>query len=137
MTQDLTNLISRTNKLLGVTQEHDAETVDRVAAAIWRAETVDAGTPESVTMRRTPQMFRDLGETNRAKWIKYARAAIAAMLERDVTVQESIDHACAVIDAFSEYDQNECCDGRECGCYGSSVHEHMKHQIRALSGEKP
>ncbi len=50
------------------------------------------------------------------------------------TSQEAIEHACAVIDAFSEYDQNECCDGRECGCQGSSVHEHMKHQIRALAG---
>ena len=51
---------------------------------------------------------------------------------KDEALEEGIEHACAVIDAFSEYDQNECCDGRECGCYGTSVHDHMKHQIRAL-----
>ena len=68
-----------------MTQEHDAETVEAMAAAMWRAETIESGTPKSVTMRRTPQMFRDLGEANREKWIKFARAALSAMQLRDVT----------------------------------------------------
>jgi len=31
--------------------------VDRVAAALWRAETVDAGVPNSVTNARTLEAF--------------------------------------------------------------------------------
>lgn len=46
--------------------------------------------------------------------------------------KEAADHACAVIDAHSEYDENACCDGRECCCGGESVHEHMKARIQAL-----
>lgn len=41
-----------------------------------------------------------------------------------------IEDACAVIDAYSEYDTTLCCNGRECGCQGASVHDVMKHFIR-------
>ena len=76
-----------------MTQEHDAETVERMAAAMWRAETVAAGTPESVTLRRTPETFRDMHEASRAKWLKFARAALAAMPPREVTGWQSIETA--------------------------------------------
>lgn len=46
--------------------------------------------------------------------------------------REGLEAACGVIDAHSEYDRQLCCDGRECGCYGSTVHQSMQHYIRAL-----
>jgi len=52
---------------------------ERVAAAMWREETVDAGTPESVTYRRTLEEFCEAGDDVRRKWLKFARAAISAI----------------------------------------------------------
>ena len=57
----------------------DEQTVDLVAAAMWRAETHDSGTPESVTNARTPEAFEQQLLELRAKWHKFARAAISAM----------------------------------------------------------
>ena len=54
-------------------------TEERVAAAMWREETVDAGTPESVTDRRTYEEFLGAGPITRSKWLKFARAAISAI----------------------------------------------------------
>lgn len=55
---------------------------------------------------------------------------------RNAALEESfragLEAACGVIDAHSEYDRQLCCDGRECGCYGSTVHQSMQHYIRAL-----
>lgn len=56
----------------------------------------------------------------REAWKTRAEAALAAQIEE----------ACAVIDAHAEYDQAFCCDGRECGCQGESVHDVMKQYIR-------
>lgn len=47
--------------------------------------------------------------------------------------RKGLEAACEVIDAHSEYDRQMCCDGRECGCYGATVHQSMQHYIRALS----
>ena len=44
------------------------------------------------------------------------------------------EYACYVIDANSQCDEAACCDGRECGCGGETVHEHMKAMIRAMAG---
>lgn len=44
------------------------------------------------------------------------------------------EYACYVIDANSQCDEAACCDGRECGCGGETVHEHMKAMIRAKAG---
>jgi|GEM_PF-3059240 len=47
--------------------------------------------------------------------------------------REGLEAACGVIDAHSEYDRQLCCDGRECGCYGATIHQSMQHYIRTLS----
>ena len=114
-----------------MTQEHDAETVERMAAAMWRAETVAAGTPESVTLRRTPEIFRDMHEASRAKWFKFARAALAAMPPREVTGWQPIETApkdetdillgfanhlrpavvCGWFGDWTEYDSTNVCKG--------------------------
>jgi hypothetical protein len=57
----------------------EQERVEKVAAAMWRAEAMDAGTPESVVRNRTPEAFAEQAEETRARWHKFARAAIAAM----------------------------------------------------------
>ncbi|WP_415279264.1 hypothetical protein [Brucella sp. BZ] len=51
----------------------------------------------------------------------------------DEGFRKGLEAACEVIDAHSEYDRQLCCDGRECGCYGATVHQSMQHYIRALS----
>ncbi|WP_167382769.1 hypothetical protein [Brucella rhizosphaerae] len=53
----------------------------------------------------------------------------------DESFREGLEAACGVIDAHSEYDRQLCCDGRECGCYGSTVHQSMQHYIRLLSSQ--
>lgn len=37
-----------------------------------------------------------------------------------------------VLVADQKIDQPYCCDGRMCGCQGQSVHDMMKHFIRAM-----
>jgi hypothetical protein len=58
-----------------------SEIVERVAARMWKAESEDAGVPASVTARRTYDAFLDQSDDTRAKWRKFARAAILAMRE--------------------------------------------------------
>lgn len=53
--------------------------VERMAAAMWKAEAVDSGAPQSVARGRTPQAFADQAEETRARWHKLARAGFAAM----------------------------------------------------------
>lgn len=45
--------------------------------------------------------------------------------------------AVKVLDAYSEYDRSLCCDGRECGCHGSSVFDVIKHYTLALAPTPP
>jgi hypothetical protein len=52
--------------------------MDRIAAALWREEAVDTGTPQSLIQARTPEAFADQAPTTQAKWRKFARAAFAA-----------------------------------------------------------
>jgi hypothetical protein len=58
-----------------------SDLVERVAAELWRTQAVDSGAPASVAERRTPEAFADEAETTRAKWHKFARAALAALPE--------------------------------------------------------
>lgn len=58
---------------------HTDEQVERVAAAMWKAEAVDSGSPESVARGRTIETFLEQSEDARKKWLKFARAALSAM----------------------------------------------------------
>jgi hypothetical protein len=58
-----------------------SEVVERVAARLWKADSEDAGVPASVTAGRTYDAFLDQSDDTRAKWRKFARAAIEAMRE--------------------------------------------------------
>lgn len=37
-----------------------------------------------------------------------------------------------LLDAYSKPDERLCCDGRECGCMGSTVHQMAEHYARAV-----
>lgn len=56
----------------------------------------------------------------------------SALAEAEKRVAET---ACDVIDGYHEFDQLYCCDGRMCGCEGQSIHQMMKHFIRANSAK--
>lgn len=72
----------------------------------------------------------------RADRAEFKNAQLTVMVGEDAVdqieaaVAAQIEEACAVIDAHAEHDQSFCCDGRECGCQGASVHDMMKHFIR-------
>lgn len=58
---------------------------------------------------------------------------IMTTAERDGIRAAAMAEAAEVLDAYGEYDQAMCCDGRECGCQGSSVHQTIQHYILALA----
>lgn len=49
---------------------------DDVAAAMWKAEAEDSGAPASIPAGRTREAFDDQSEELKARWRKFARAAI-------------------------------------------------------------
>jgi hypothetical protein len=63
------------------------DALEDVAAALWRAEAVDSGTPKSVVDGRTREAFKDQSEELRRRWKKFASAAISAirMVVRDAS----------------------------------------------------
>ena len=48
-------------------------------------------------------------------------------------VAGAFEAAADLLDAYSEYDQQYCCNGHMCGCRGETVHQMMQHFIRALT----
>lgn len=52
------------------------------AAKMWQAEAVDAGTPESVAARRTEEAFEGIAEETRARFLRFARVALAEERKR-------------------------------------------------------
>jgi len=112
----------------------DEQTVERVAKAMAfdRRSPLDASEDDN-------DFWAHTGEQAKDDWRGTARAAISAMPDtkqaRNDALREAAEHACAVIDAHSEYDQNACCDGRECSCGGETVHDHMKLMIRRAISE--
>jgi hypothetical protein len=58
-----------------------SDLVERVAAELWRTESVDSGSPASITAGRTPEAFADEADVTRAKWSKFARAVVAMVLD--------------------------------------------------------
>ncbi|MBA8838342.1 hypothetical protein [Ochrobactrum sp. RH2CCR150] len=72
-------------------------------------------------------------------WSRISSAILSALepsAARELALEDSfrkgLEAACEVIDAHSEYDLQLCCNGRECGCGGATVHQSMQHYIRAL-----
>ena len=61
------------------------------------------------------------------------RADVEAAVK--LALEAAVAHARECIDAHAEHDAQLCCDGRMCGCQGASVHDHMKHFIRAIAAD--
>ena len=57
------------------------ELEEKVAARLWRAESEDAGAPASIPAGRTLDAFREQREDTKARWHKFARAALAVVRE--------------------------------------------------------
>lgn len=74
---------------------------------------------------------------DQAKAIGLELSALEPSAARELALEDSfrkgLEAACEVIDAHSEYDLQLCCNGRECGCCGTTVHQSMQHYIRSLS----
>ena len=75
-----------------------------------------------------------MGAGEWVKWEDYDRARAEGKAEG---LREAVDHAVACVDAMDKYDQAECCNGYMCGCQGSTVHQHIRHHIRALIPASP
>ena len=101
--------------------------VERVAAALWRAETVDAGVPTSVTNARTLEAFADLDPDHRERFHKFARAAIAAMQPIVAKVRYQ------AVDALASYQQADM-DGIMVMVSRQAIEECLP-ALRALSKE--
>jgi hypothetical protein len=52
---------------------------DQIAALMWRTQSIDAGTPQSVTNGRTLEAFADAGDEVRRYWLKQADAILEAL----------------------------------------------------------
>ena len=61
-----------------------------------------------------------------------AKAHTAALEYVARARDDVIDHSIECVNAMDEYDQKLCCDGHECGCQGSTVHDHIRHHIIAI-----
>jgi hypothetical protein len=64
-----------------------SEVVERVAARLWKAESEDAGVPPSVAAGRTYDAFLEQSDSTKARWRKFARAAILALREPTEAMQ--------------------------------------------------
>jgi len=50
--------------------------IEALAATLWKVQSIDAGTPESVTLGRTPEAFANEHELTRKQFTKYAAAVL-------------------------------------------------------------
>jgi len=53
--------------------------VDDVAAAMWREEAIDSGTPSSVAQGRTREAFDEQADGLKDKWRKLAAASLRSL----------------------------------------------------------
>jgi hypothetical protein len=75
---------------------------ERIAAALWREEAVDAGAPPSLAARRTPEAFADESDVIRAKWLKLAHAAIRAQADLHDTLRAERDALAARVERLRD-----------------------------------
>jgi hypothetical protein len=50
--------------------------IETLAATLWKVQSIDAGTPESVALGRTPEAFANEHALTRKQFTKYAAAAL-------------------------------------------------------------
>jgi hypothetical protein len=67
------------------------EKIEAAAAAMWRAETIDAGTPKSVIDNRTPAAFAEESPKLRARWHKIAQAGLEATQRTQELSKQSLE----------------------------------------------
>ncbi|WP_426032685.1 hypothetical protein [Cypionkella sp. TWP1-2-1b2] len=72
------NYDARIMSAITITAPSDKIAEAAIAAAMWREEAVDAGTPDSVAEGRTYEAFGDQSPELQARWLKFSRAALRA-----------------------------------------------------------
>lgn len=79
--------------------------MEEIAAALWKAEATDSGTPQSVIDARTPEAFAEQSEQVRKRWAKFARAAMASVSAPDMAeLVEALRGLLGLLDAGSLYE---------------------------------
>lgn len=104
---------------------------DDYPSEVWFADNMRVCLMPSNTGQRKPKdaaFIAHASEDIPALLAEVARLT-AELAEAEKRIAEA---ACNVVDAYSEFDRRYCCDGRMCGCQGQSVHDMMKHFIRAM-----
>ena len=87
--------------------------------SVWNAEL--RGWPSGGV--HSPQGVVDLGFDYLGPCYTQADLDAAVQAEREACID--------VLNGHAEYDLQMCCDGRECGCLGTTVHQSIEHYIRA------
>ena len=87
--------------------------------SVWNAEL--RGWPSGGV--HSPQGVVDLGFDYLGPCYTQADLDAAVQAEREACID--------VLNGHAEYDRRMCCDGRECGCFGTTVHQSIEHYIRA------
>jgi hypothetical protein len=82
----------------------EMDMVERVAARLWKAEAEDCGAPDSVAKGRTLDAYRDQAPELQARWSKFARAAIEAMLQPTEAMQAAMDEHAGTIAPIYAYE---------------------------------
>lgn len=59
------------------------ERIDDVAAAMWREEAIDSGTPASVAAARTREAFDEQSDSLKDKWRKFAAVALRVLQSQE------------------------------------------------------
>lgn len=57
--------------------------------------------------------------------------AVAGLMNRGDVLPEVIEALKELLEAYSKPDERLCCDGRDCGCMGSTVRQQAEHYARA------
>ncbi|UXS24234.1 hypothetical protein [Agrobacterium tumefaciens] len=52
-------------------------------------------------------------------------------LEAAAAIEDLVLSLQGLLEAYSKPDERLCCDGRDCGCMGSTVHQQAEHYARA------
>ena len=91
---------------------------DKIAALMWKTQSIDAGAPQSVANGRTLVAFLDAGNEVRRYWIKQADAIIAALPSMvKPLVWDGIEDDCFVsCDLLGKSYQLVVCDTLERSC---------------------
>lgn len=90
----------------------------------WRVGPIDDTRVEDAHGNEVAQIDGDYNQPETWPLMEANARLIAAAPELLLALNE-------LLDAYSKPDERLCCDGRDCGCMGSTVHQQAEHYARA------